>query len=97
MSLPPPLTTPAPLPLPQRLHNRTVSKATDLNDRAYLSRAKALDHVLTAASAAAESYLSPGLSSIAAASKVNTMFRNAWAKTPLVSWQTGDYAYAVRP
>jgi hypothetical protein len=80
---------PLPLSLLQRLHNRTVSKATDLNDRVYLSRAKALDQVLAAASATAESYLSPGMSNIAAASKVNTMFRNAWAKTPAVSQHTG--------
>lgn len=68
----------------QRLHSRTVSKATELGDRTYLSRAKALSKLLAAGSAIAESYLSPGMSNIAAASKVNTMFRNAWAKTPQV-------------
>jgi hypothetical protein len=61
-----------------------VSKAAELGDSAYLARSKGLLQLLLAATAAAESYLAPGMSNIAAASKVNTVFRNAWARTPQV-------------
>jgi hypothetical protein len=73
----------------QRLHARTVSKATELGDSAYLARSKGLLQLLLAATVAAESFLAPGMSNIAAASKVNTVFRNAWAKTPQVRGQGG--------
>ena len=79
----------------QRLQARTVSKATELADAAYLARSKGLLQLLLVASAAAESYLAPGMSNIAAASKVNTVFRNAWAKTPQVRREGGVWRVCV--
>lgn len=74
-----------PCPDAQRLHSRTISQAQKLGDTTYTRRARTLGRLLAGAHAAAESHLNPGLSNIAAVSKVNTTFRNAWAKTPPVS------------
>jgi hypothetical protein len=56
-----------------------------MDDTAYLSRSKGLLKLLSAAWDTCEAYLGTGMANVAAANKVNTTFRNAWAKTPPVS------------